>query len=117
MDENLPQEFSAALRDRGFDADTAGDEGLSGAADPVIAERCRGEGRVLITLDLDFSNICNYPPNSYPGIVVLRCDSQDKRELMDMLQKLIAALTRLSPDRELWIVGSDRIRRRTSTAH
>jgi hypothetical protein len=45
---------------------------LSGAEDATIAVRCRTEGRILITLDLDFANIRAYPPAEYAGIIILR---------------------------------------------
>jgi predicted nuclease of predicted toxin-antitoxin system len=34
----------------------------AGAEDSAIALKAQGEGRVLITLDLDFANIRAYPP-------------------------------------------------------
>ena len=55
-DENLPLESSTVLRERGFDAQTVWDEDLSGAEDRVIAARVKSEGRILLTLDLDFAN-------------------------------------------------------------
>ncbi|MFN0170984.1 MAG: DUF5615 family PIN-like protein [Bryobacteraceae bacterium] len=62
-DENLPVEAATALRDAGFDAETVWDEALAGSDDATIAERVRREGRILITLDLDFANIRAYPPD------------------------------------------------------
>ena len=55
-DENPPLESSAVLREHGFDAETVWDEDLSGAEDRVIAARVNSEGRILLTLDLDFDN-------------------------------------------------------------
>jgi len=57
IDENLPREYASLLRDAGFEADTVEDEGLVGSADSAVAERCRADGRVLVTLDLDFADI------------------------------------------------------------
>ncbi|MGH8523339.1 MAG: DUF5615 family PIN-like protein [Gammaproteobacteria bacterium] len=48
------------------------DQKLGGHADPHIASICRTEDRALITLDMDFADIRTYPPNQYPGVVVLR---------------------------------------------
>ena len=36
--------------------------GLSGATDARIAELLKVEGRVLVTLDVDFANTQLYPP-------------------------------------------------------
>jgi len=40
----------------------------SGADDSMLFERCRTEGRVLVTLDLDFANVQAYPPGSILGL-------------------------------------------------
>ncbi|MEO5924878.1 MAG: DUF5615 family PIN-like protein [Bryobacteraceae bacterium] len=110
VDENLPAECAALLREAGFDADTVGDENLSGADDPTIFERCQVEGRVLITLDLDFSNVFAYPPASHLGVIVLRTRSQDKVVVLASLHRLIPVLKANMPSGQLWIVERDRIR-------
>ena len=66
-DENLPVEAAATLLAR-FDAETIWDEKLSGADDLVVASTSRNEGRILLTLDLDFANIRAYPPREHPGL-------------------------------------------------
>jgi len=75
---NLPVETASIFREQGFEAETVGDESLSGADDAAIANRVRVEIRILVTLDLDFSNIRAYPPEEYAGIIVLRLKTQDK---------------------------------------
>jgi predicted nuclease of predicted toxin-antitoxin system len=110
VDENLPTEFAPLLREYGFEADTVEDEHLNGSNDSILAERSRAEGRVFVTLDLDFANIRSYPPGDYPGIVVLRSKSQDKVTLISVMRRLIPVLLKTSPNRQLWIVEHDRIR-------
>ena len=77
-DENLPADLAASLRREGHDAFSVLDERLGGAADPTIAKVCQDEGRILMTLDLDFANIQTYPPQDYHGIVVLRLARPDR---------------------------------------
>ena len=77
VDENLPDEFGEILRAAGFRAHSVREERLSGGPDAVVLNRIRAEGRVLITLDLDFANILAYPPAGLPGIVVIRSKTQD----------------------------------------
>lgn len=110
IDENLPSEAAALLIREGYEADTVGEEQLSGATDEVLAERLHQEDRVLVTLDLDFANIRAYPPEIYAGIVVLRLRMQDKPTALAFIRKLILALQLRSPAGELWIVDRDRIR-------
>ena len=104
IDKNLPAECAAILREEGFDADTVGDEDLSGCSDPTVFGVCQHESRVLVTLDLDFSNVTAYPPSTHCGIVVIRSKAQDKLTLMGPVLK------RQSPGAQLWIVEHDRIR-------
>ena len=114
IDQNLPAECSALLRQAGFEAETVDDEGLGGADDLVISERARTDGVALMTLDLDFSDIRSYPPQQYSGIIVIRSRAQDKITLVSMLRRLILVLRERSPERQLWIVQPDRIRFRDS---
>jgi len=109
-DENLPAEAAATLRASGFDAETVWDENLSGSDDQMIATRARNEGRILVTLDLDFANIQAYAPHEHPGIIVLRLKRQDKATVVAYMRRIAAALHRRSPGGELWIVENNRIR-------
>jgi predicted nuclease of predicted toxin-antitoxin system len=110
IDENLPAEYTSILEGAGFQADTVADENLSGSDDHVLVERCRIDGRIFMTLDLDFANIQAYAPQSLSGIIVFRSKSQDKRTLVMLLERLVPALSKRSPERQLWIVEPDRIR-------
>ena len=105
LDENLSDAAAVQLRENGFDAHTVHDEGLAGTTDDVIASVAAREGRILITLDLDFSNIRAYPPADHAGIVVLRPRTQDKNAVKDLLRRLIAVLGQESPVSELWILS------------
>jgi len=110
IDENLPAEFASLLREASMAAESASEERLSGASDETLMERCRSEGRMLVTLDLEFANVQAYPPKSHPGVVVIRSKLQDKVTLLGILKRLIPELKRISPAGELWVVEADRIR-------
>jgi predicted nuclease of predicted toxin-antitoxin system len=73
-------------------AETVSSESLSGAEDAALSERCQKEGRILVTLDLDFANVQSYPPRSHPGIIVLRPPTQDKQTLISLLVRLVPVL-------------------------
>lgn len=64
IDENLPTEAALLMKENGHDALTIMEQNLSGSSDSNIAEICRKEKRVLITLDTDFADIQMYPPNN-----------------------------------------------------
>ena len=68
LDENLPRDAELVLRAAGHDVETALAEGFGGALDSRIAEACRRELRILVTLDPDFADIRVYPPASTAGV-------------------------------------------------
>lgn len=102
-DENLPSEVATAFREAGHDCHTVWDEQLQGSPDVVIAERCRAENRVLVTLDLDFANILSYPPGSHPGMIVLRPHSADPESILRVLSRVMQELAVEQVDGSLWI--------------
>ena len=110
VDQNLPVEVAHLLRSAGYEASTVEGQGLGGVDDEVLAERVQREGRTLVTLDLDFSDIRAYPPNEYHGIIVVRSKRQDKTTLLALVQRSIRLLTAESAAGRLWIVESDRVR-------
>ncbi len=110
IDENLLVEARDIFLRSGFEATTVGDENLSGATDFNIAAICQEEQRAIITLDLDFADIRNYPPSNYPGIIVLRLQRQDKYTVLNLIERLILPLHTEPLDNRLWIVDERRIR-------
>lgn len=110
IDENVPIDAIDMLSRAGHDCKTVYDEDLGGAPDERIAEVCRTEQRVLITLDLDFADIRRYPPGSYPGIVVLRPRKPDCIQTMNLLGRAITLLASVPVVGRLWIVEPDRVR-------
>ena len=81
VDENLHTDVADLLRKAGHDALTVFDQGLRGHADGEIALVCREEQRAIVTLDLDFfSDIREFPPEDYAGIIVLRLLDQSRPE-------------------------------------
>lgn len=110
VDENLPIEVVALLNDAGHDAMSVIDQGLGGRPDPEVAEICRQENRVIVTLDLDFADIRMYEPKNYAGIVVLRLTILDKPRLLSAIKRLIPVLSREGLTGKLWIVNESSVR-------
>ncbi len=76
LDENLPRDAEALLRKAEHDVRTVLDEHLGGNPDPRVFDASQAEDRILVTFDLDFSDIRVYPPASHKGIWVLRPHTQ-----------------------------------------
>ena len=110
IDENLPQEFAVLLREAGYEAVSVRDQRLVGEPDSVIADVCNAEGFVLVTLDLDFSNIQVYPPDRTSGLMVFRVPDQSKPRLLEVLKQTLPLLGSEEIERRLWIVEEDRVR-------
>ena len=71
LDANLPRRAAEALRALGHECTDVRDIRMGDAADSHIAAHVRENSLTLITRDFDFSDIRNYPPQLYAGIVVL----------------------------------------------
>ncbi len=110
VDENLPVEAAERLREAGHDVMTVLDQAMGGAPDSDLAKVCRVEERALLTLDLDFSSIQAYPPQDYPGIVVLRLMHQDKAHVLKTIAAAIPILMQEPLRGRLWIIEEHRIR-------
>ena len=110
LDENLRTEVGDPLRQLGHDVSTVYDQGLRGRDDHEIAEACRVEGRVLISLDLDFSNIQMFPPENYAGLIVLRLRTKGRIAVESVFRRVIAHLDQEPIAGRLWIVDEQRIR-------
>jgi predicted nuclease of predicted toxin-antitoxin system len=110
LDENLPQRAEQALRGLGHDVETALSEGLAGAEDPSLLSACIAEDRILVTLDLDFSDIREYPPGSHRGVWVLRPAQQS----FDAVVRLVLAGVKLAAMErtagQLWVIDERRVR-------
>ena len=110
IDENLPIEVAAVLRDAGHDAMTVLDQGMVGEPDSKLAAICKTEGRIMVTLDLDFSDIRAYPPSEYPGIVVIRPRSQAKPMVLTLAAQLLHFLADETLGNKLWILQDNGLR-------
>ncbi len=107
IDENLPEEFSQLLSERGHDVQTVPGEKLVGQPDRIIFDAAQNEDRLLITQDLDFSDIRKFQPGTHPGIILLRLRDPSRRRLIERMRQIIN-----SEDVQSWsqcfVVISDR---------
>lgn len=69
---NLPTILVEDLVELGHDIDTAMSEGLAGHEDPEVWSGAQAAGRMLLTQDLDFSDVRVFAPDTHPGLVLVR---------------------------------------------
>jgi len=74
----------------GYDVVTVQEIGLTGAMDDVIIDKAVTLGCVLLTRDMDFSNVLLYPPAQYLGIVVLKMTPATMHAVHEVLKQALA---------------------------
>ena len=67
LDANMPRSAAVLLERSGRDTVHVRDTALKHATDERIAQFARTEQRVIVTRDLDFADVCRYPPEGSPG--------------------------------------------------
>jgi predicted nuclease of predicted toxin-antitoxin system len=72
LDENLSRHLKQLLALEGHDASTVMDEDLQGKPDVAVEAAARSEGRMLLTLDVQFVDLRVFRPGEHPGIVLFR---------------------------------------------
>ena len=89
---------------------TVKEQGLGGSDDALLAEVCRSEGRVVVTLDRGFGDPRRHPTQGTPGIVVLRPQTQDATSILRLVDLLSRLLDERSPANSLWILDRKCVR-------
>ena len=87
-----------------------GDQRLVGTSDRNLSEVCKAEGRIFVTLDLDFADVRTYPPDEHPELIVLRLLRQDKAYVVDVFRRALNAVGHEPLEGRLGIVEETRIR-------
>jgi predicted nuclease of predicted toxin-antitoxin system len=116
FDENLHADIAEALRSRGYDAVTVYDQQMRGDSDSRLGEVCQAEARAIVSLDLDFASVRDYPPENYPGLIVLRLADQSRPYILHILNSVLDLVDREELTGSLWIVEEHRVRIRRADA-
>jgi predicted nuclease of predicted toxin-antitoxin system len=112
LDANMPRSAVGAVQRLGHEAVDVRDVGLGGADDAQIALYAKEHKLALVTRDFDFSDVRNYPPADYTGIIVLELpDDAIAATVVKVLESLLSQPELLAhvPGR-LAIVESWRVR-------
>ena len=107
LDENIPAAIKNILDDIGHDVETVISEKLVGSNDTIIWESTQRESRLLVTQDLDFSDIRVFQPGQHHGILLIRLRSPGRLALTGRIKELF-----LNENPESWkrsfVVATDR---------
>jgi hypothetical protein len=110
LDENVPGEAAASLREAGHDVRTALEQRLGGRPDEDVLSACRDEVRILVTLDRGFGDIRDYPPTGHAGVWVLRPEVHGIDPLLRMLRQALALAVSEPPEKRLWVIEPGQVR-------
>jgi predicted nuclease of predicted toxin-antitoxin system len=110
LDENVPDSVGAVLAAGGHDVALARDEGLAGVEDDRLLVVASDEGRTLISLDRDFTNILRHPPAPTAGIVVIRLQDQTLPRMRQAATTLRDLLHQQAGRGQLWILDESKLR-------
>lgn len=114
LDNCMPRRYQRLLREWGYPASLLSEHTASDAPDTLVIETATQLDAVLLTVDLDFSNILDYPPNAYGGIIVMRYAIEEEAEVDTSLKAALADLYREGLRGALVIVTAGRYRVRKS---
>jgi predicted nuclease of predicted toxin-antitoxin system len=110
LDENLPVQLQGLLSALHHDVHTVHGEQLVGRNDDIIFQAATAEGRLLMTQDLDFSDIRRFKPGTHPGIVLIRLNHPSRAKLLERMKQILS-----DEDLETWagcfvVIGNARLR-------
>ena len=71
LDHNIPRKYTRLLQEWGYESSFLDEHTAADADDADVIALAQKLDAVLLTADLDFANILDYPPADYAGIIVL----------------------------------------------
>lgn len=110
LDENVPDSVATVLREAGHDVALARDEQLVGAVDERVLSVAASEGRALVTLDRDFTDIRRHPPQATAGIIVFRMHAQTLSAMRRAAMSCGDLLHSEPVAGRLWVLDDSRLR-------
>lgn len=111
LDENLGRRLVKSLRAAGHDVDTVVEAGLSGLTDAHLLTVCCEHRRVLVTLDVGYTDMLRFPPERSCGVIVLRPESPvTPAGLERLLLRALPVLPQMPDETRLAIVGPHHVR-------
>ena len=113
IDEDLPRSLARRLSEAGHDAEDVRDVGLRGESDKKVFNHAVKSGRALISGDLGFSKILDFPLGSHAGVVVVRIPNDvPAARVVELVVRAAGSQPSADFRGNLMIVEPDRIRLR-----
>src|SRR3989338_3709064 len=109
LDENISNSTKNLLEELGYDVKSVGDRKMFGCEDVDVLRRAALEDSVVITQDLGFGNLLNYPVY-YTGVIILRLENQSPKNTNRVLGSLLKKIDHRILMKSLMIVSENRYR-------
>lgn len=77
------------LRSRGYDVVHLRDEGLQRLPDNEILIKARAEGRILLTIDLDFAQLLAVSGENLPSVILFRLGNENYNAINERLTQIL----------------------------
>jgi predicted nuclease of predicted toxin-antitoxin system len=109
-DMGVSQTVVKSLRIMNYDAKHLREEGLQRLPDPLIIEKAKLEGRVILTFDLDFGDLMAASKDEVPSVIIFRLKNTSPQFVFN---RLLNVLQNCSADIEIGavvIVSDERYR-------
>jgi predicted nuclease of predicted toxin-antitoxin system len=110
LDENVSSLVLGPLRSLGHDVDSVIEERLAGADDDTVWAAAQREERLLVTTDLDFSDVRKFTPGTHHGLVLLRLRDPSRGAIEQRVLTLFGGGGLDSWSRCLVVVSDHRVR-------
>lgn len=90
LDQGVPRDAAAMLRDLGYECIHVGEIGMWNAADDAILAYASGKHATIVTLDADFHAILAVSGASQPSVIRFRVQGLRARETAGLVQRVLA---------------------------
>jgi predicted nuclease of predicted toxin-antitoxin system len=110
LDHCVQRKFLRLLKSWGYEVSLLQEHLAPDAYDPDVLGIAQKLDAVLITEDMDFSNILDYPPNDFAGIIVIRYSAKEEIKTINSLKQALEDLYREDLRGVLVVVSSERYR-------
>jgi len=116
LDECVPRRYLRLLTGWDYSASLLSQHVALASPDTAVIALAQTLDAVLLTIDLDFSNMLDYPPQNYQGIIILRDQQTDELTVTATFKQALQDLYRDDLRGVLVIVSPNRYRIRRGTA-
>lgn len=114
VDEDIQQPTIEFLRQIGHDARGIKEEGLATRSDEIIFERAQQSQRVLLTYNVDFTDIRELAGKHHYGAIRLRITNQRLLYLHPILERVLKDISSVELNDTLVTVSDNRVRVRNT---